>query len=95
MGGKDRKMGEIRNSYKILVRKFQGKRTPGSPRWGHNEVVKKWSVRTWTEFMCLWTQSSGDSCEHGNAHLGAIKVLTCLDYVRDYQLLKADSAPQS
>jgi hypothetical protein len=72
-------MGEMMNSYNILVEKFQGKTTAGSPTWENNEVVKKRGLRKWTGFVCLWRKSSGDICEHDNGHLGAKKVLEYLD----------------
>jgi hypothetical protein len=77
--GQSKQMGEMRNSYKILVRKFQGKRTVGSPTWENNEVMKKWGLGKWTGIVCLWRQSCDDICEHDNGDFGAIKVLERLD----------------
>jgi len=50
--------GEMKNPYKILVRKHEQKRPLGSPRytWEHN---KKYVVRAWTEFIWLRTRSNG------------------------------------
>jgi hypothetical protein len=42
----------------------------------------------------IWLMVAG-SCEHGNEPLGSIKDGEFLDYLRDYQILKMDSAAWS
>jgi hypothetical protein len=76
-------MGEMRNAYKILVRKPKGKRTHrrSSHRWNNNIRMNLREIGQedldWTPW--LRTGTSGNSCEHGNEPSGSIKGRIFLD----------------
>jgi hypothetical protein len=61
--------GEMKISYRILVRKLEGKRPV--LRFKHvneREIVdnEKYNVVMWTEFVFLRTGPEAGSCKHGN-----------------------------
>jgi hypothetical protein len=58
----------MRNTYKILVSKLQGK-TPlrrFTCRWGVNIKMKRCGMKIWTWFTCFRTISVTSSCEDSN-----------------------------
>jgi hypothetical protein len=61
MGGHVAHQGGIRNVYKILVGKSEGKRLDGRlrHRWKGNFKIQNWNVSVWTEFVRLRTGTSG------------------------------------
>jgi hypothetical protein len=84
--------GEMRNAYKILIIKSEGKRPIVRPRcrWGDIKItLKKLSVRAWTRLNCLKQyRVVSDTCEHGNKSLGSINCRELLGKLSDYQHLK-------
>jgi len=92
-------MGEIRNAYKILVGKPEGKRPLGGHRhrWEDNIKMDLWELRG----MCRLDSSvSGQGpvvgfCEHCKERSSSIEGEKCLDFLSDYQLPKKNSAPCS
>jgi hypothetical protein len=47
-------MGEMRNAYKMLIGRLEGKRSLGSPgvdgKISLKQIFKKWGARVWNEF---------------------------------------------
>jgi hypothetical protein len=82
-------MGKMRNIYRVLAKKPEGKTPNGRPR-------QKWNMLKWNlekQDMSVWVDSSGSgygpvagSCEHGNELLGPIKGNDFLDLLCDYLL---------
>jgi hypothetical protein len=76
-------MGEMRNAYKILVGKPEGKILLGRPRY-------RWEFNIKMDFRSCGLNSSGsgygqvaDSCEHDNEPSASIKGGELLDQLRD------------
>jgi hypothetical protein len=70
-----RGVGEIRNAYKIMVEKPEGKTTLGklTCRW---RIILKWILKIGCESV-YWISGQGPvagSCKHDNDSLGSIKV---------------------
>jgi hypothetical protein len=82
-------MGEMRNAYKILVGKPEGKRPLGRPRCRGDDIIRMdlWGNRVG---RCeLDSSGSGQGpvagcCEHGNELPGSIKCEEYLDWLNDY-----------
>jgi len=71
------RMGEIRNAYKILVRKSEGKGPLGRPRrrWEDN-IIMNFTETGWGCGLDASGSEQGQvtgSCEHGNKHSVSIK----------------------
>jgi hypothetical protein len=71
-------MGEIRNAYRILVGKPEGKRPLGRPRCRWVDNIKMDLKRDRMGWYGLHSSGSGQepvegSCEHGNEPSGSIK----------------------
>jgi hypothetical protein len=68
---------EVRNSYKILVGKPEGKRSVGIPRrkWDDNInwILRKLGGKVCTGLIWFKIGPVVDSCEHGNELSGSIK----------------------
>jgi hypothetical protein len=82
-------MREIRNAYRILVEKPEGKGPLGRPRHRWEDNIGK-DIREAVDWIHL-TQDR----EHGNETSGSINGREFLDQLRDLQLLKKDSASWS
>jgi len=54
------RMGEMRNSYKILIGKPEGERPLRRPRRVSDWMLRKQDVKLWTGFMWLRIRSSGE-----------------------------------
>jgi hypothetical protein len=76
---------EMRNTYKILVGKIEGKRRVG--RTNLKCIFKKYDVRVWNGFSWFKMGSNG-----GDRPMDFIR---SGDNLRDCHLLKKDSAPWS
>jgi hypothetical protein len=98
MAGHVARMGEKRNAYRILVGKPERKRPLGRPRrtWGHNIRMDlreiRWDGMDWID---LAQGPVEGSCEHGNEHSCSIKCWEIVEWLRNWRLLKKDSAPWS
>jgi hypothetical protein len=81
----------MRNAYKILVGKPEGKRSLGRPArgWEHNIIMAVTEIG-WEGVDCMYLPQDRDqcqgSCEHGNDPSGSIKDVECVE------LPKKDSA---
>jgi len=76
-------MGKISNAYHIQVRKHEGKRPQGRPRyrWEDNIRIDLWIVE-WEGEDWMHVAQDRDlpgSCEHGNEPLGSTKGWEFLD----------------
>jgi len=60
-----------------------------------NFVLKKQVGMAWGEFIWLGIGKVADCCEHDNEILGFIKYGKLLESLKNYQLVKNDSAPWS
>jgi hypothetical protein len=83
-GGYVGRVGEIRNSYKILAGKREEKRSPEDLGVDGNIILK--SVGRCGLHSCDsgWARPVADSCEHGNEPSGYVKGEEFLDYLSDY-----------
>jgi hypothetical protein len=83
-------MREKRNAYRVLVGKPEGKRPLGRHRHRWDDNIKLdlreigWGGMDWI-----------DLAEHGNEPSGSIKCWKILEWLRNWRLLKKDSAPWS
>jgi len=87
----------MRNAYKILVGKPEGKRPVGRPRRGWEDNIRmevtKMVGRCGMDSAGSGQGSASGICEHGNEPSGSIKGGECRDSLSDYQLLKKYCVP--
>jgi hypothetical protein len=76
------RMGDMRNTYRILVGKLEGRRTPlrrPKRRYERTEFV-------WTEFVWIIWGPVADACKHSNETSDSTKGSDVLDEVSNYYL---------
>jgi len=83
-------MGEMRNAYKILVRKRKIQNC--GDVWVDGRIILKGSLK---EVVHVRTRLIWLRIGSSNEPSGSIKVGKFLDHLSDYQLLKKDSGPWS
>jgi hypothetical protein len=86
----------MRNAYRVSVGKDQGQRSTGRPtrRWKDHIDLQKTGYYGMDWIHVAQNREVGGSCKHSNEYLCATK-FRALEWLRNYQLIKKDSAPQS
>jgi hypothetical protein len=90
-------IGEMRNAYRILIGKPEGKKPLGRPRID-GRIILKWILKgigCGMDSFDLGHEHLSGSSEHGNEPSGSIKGGECHVQLSDCQLLKKGCAPWS